>query len=496
MRVLFFFPKTGYYTRALSNPLGLLAIASYLKRLGHDVRIIDCNIRRVRVKKELDSFRPDAVGVSVMSARGVTDAIRISRVAKQGGLPVIWGGQMPSLQPEMALSCEYVDHVCVGEGELVWQDILETLQTGGDLAGIPGIACRASEGGVRMTPCRPFMDLKDAGMLDFTLLEMEKYLQTYLGCKRMVYLYSAKGCPGNCAFCSNTQFHKSTFRRRPTEYVIAELKELTERYGVDGVYFSDELWCLRRDDMLAFCKQLRENDIHIRFGIQMRMGIFNEADYQLLYDCGCRWVFFGIESGNPEMQKRIHKPYNAQKVSETFAALDRIGIISVASMIIGFPDETEAQLKDSVRLMNTVRASLRTVYHFTPLPGTELYNEVISRGLYTPAKTLKEMTRVVETESLGVNLSQVPDKDLKVVRCWYNWRGFTDRSAVKSDKKYEFAMDTILSGLHSISMRGAVSFFVNGFAAFREFVYIFWYSHAYPDVIKKYGLDTDLTQQR
>jgi len=99
------------------------------------------------------------------------------------------------------------------------------------------------------------------------------------------------------------------------------------------------------------------------------------------------------------------------------------------------------------------------------------------------------MSRVIETESLGVNLSQVPDRDLKVIRSWYNWQAFTDRHALKSGKSFEFAFDTVRSGLHSISMRGAVSFFVNGFAAFREFVSTFWYSHAYPSVIKKYELD-------
>ena len=489
MRVLFFFPKTGYYNRALSNPLGLLAIASYLKRLGHAVRIIDCNIRRVHIKKELDVFRPDVVGLSVMSARGVKDAILISRTVKKSGLPVIWGGQMPSLQPEMALSCEYVDHVCVGEGELAWQDILETLKSGGDLSAIPGLASRTPDGGMRMTPCRPFMDLKDAGMLDFSLLEMERYPQPYLGCKKMVYLYSAKGCPGNCAFCSNPFFHKSKFRRRPTQFVLQDLKYLTENYGVDGVYFSDELWCLRKEDMREFCRGIKEYGIRIRFGVQLRIGMFGEEDFRMLYDCGCRWVFFGIESGNAEMQKRIHKHLDFDKVRETFEITDRIGLTSFASMIIGYPDETEAQLRDSVRLMNSVKASMRPVYHFTPLPGTEFYREVVARGIYTPPKTLKEMARVVETESLGVNLSRVPDRDLKVIRSWYNWQAFTDKKALKSGKSFEFAFDTVRSGLHSISMRGAASFFVNGFSAFKEFVSTFWYAHAYPGIIRKYALN-------
>lgn len=491
MKALFFFPKTGYYNRALSNPLGLLAIGSYLKGLGHEVRIADRNIRRVSVKKELKSFRPDVVGVSVMSARGIKDAVRISKTAKKCGKTVIWGGQMPSLEPELALSCPYTDYICIGEGELIWRDILEALANGTHLIGIPGLASRKPGGGIAMTPCRPFADLKDFGTLDFSLLEMEKYMQPYLGCKKMVYSYSAKGCPGNCAFCTNTSYHKSTYRTRPTEFVIRELKELTECYGADGVYFSDELWCMRREELHAFCKAIKENGIRVHFGVQLRVGMFGEEDLRLLYESGCRWVIYGIESGNPEMQKRIHKNLSFKKVCETFEMTNRIGLISIGSVIIGYPGETEEQLKDSVQLMNTAKASLWPVYHFTPLPGTELYNEVIASGAYTPPKTLSEMAKTVETEKLSVNLSKIPDRDLKVVRCWYNWKALTKKNAPNAGNKFAFAADTIRSGLHSISMRGIFSFLLNGFAAFGEVIYTFWYSHAYPKIIKKYGLNAE-----
>ena len=491
MKALFFFPATGYYNRAISNPLGLLAIASYLKQHGHKVKIVDRNIEKVNLGKVISLFQPDVVGISVMSARGLKDSVRISRIAKTYDIPVIWGGQMPSMQPEMALSCEYVDCVSYGEGELTWLDILDSIEQGKKISNIPGLIFRSFEGGLRYTAERPFADLKDVATLDFSLIKTEKYLQNYLGCKRMIYLYSAKGCPGHCAFCSNTHFHKSTFRERPMEFVINEIKELVSHYNVDGIYFSDELWCMKRDYLVKFCRAIKQNDLHVHWGIQLRIGMFKEEDFQLLYDCGCRWVFFGIESGNLEMQKRIHKHLNFDKVRETFEMTDRIGLTTVASMIIGYPDETEEQVKDTVRMMNSIKASMIPVFHFTPLPGTEFYDEVVKSGAYQPPKTMKEMSKIVETESLGQNLSKVPDRDLKVIRCWYNWKAFSDKQAIKSDKKFEFAIDTIRSGLHAISMKGPISFLVDGMAAIKEFTYTFWFSHAYPDIIKKYELNVE-----
>ena len=129
------------------------------------------------------------------------------------------------------------------------------------------------------------------------------------------------------------------------------------------------------------------------------------------------------------------------------------------------------------------------MFHFTPLPGTELYNKVVADGSYHPPKHLKDMGKVVATEHIGQNLSAVPDVDLKVIRSWYMWKSFSNKGALQEHGAFEFAKETIINGLHSISLKGPVSFFIDGFKALNEFLYVLWYSHAYPKLIKKYGLD-------
>ena len=490
MKALFFFPSTGYYNRSLSNPLGLLAIGSYLKEHGHEVKIADRNIGRVNIAKLLKTFSPDVVGVSIMSSRGLEDAEKISKAVKKAGFTVVWGGQVPSMQTDTALGCPYVDFVSVGEGEITWLEMLEALEQGKDLRGVAGLAYREN-GKTVYTAARPFADLSTLSALDFSLIDTPRYLQTYLGCKKMIYLYSAKGCPFHCAFCTNTVFHKSTYRKRPTQQVIGEIKELVTKYGVDGIFFSDEIWVLKREDMLEFCTALRESGVELHWGVELRVGIMNDEDFRVMFDAGCRWITFGIESGNKEILKRIHKNIDYDRIAPTIAAVNAAGITSVTFFIIGYPGETEDQLRDTVRLINTIHASLIPVYHFTPLPGTEIYDEVVRQGVYKPPKSLRALSRVVATESLGQNLSQAPDRDLKVIRCWYNWKAFTGKNAIRSGKSFEFAKDTVLSGLHAISQKGALSFFADGFLAMREFLYNVWYAHAYPSVIKKYGLNTE-----
>lgn len=488
MKVLFINPSVGYYTRALSNPLGLLSIATHVKNNGHEVKLEDRCVNKLNINKLLDSYKPDIIGVSLMSSRGLIDAEKISKAARVRGIPVVWGGQMPSLQMEQVLDLDLVDYISYGEGEETWLEMMNALESGRPFSEIQGLAYKEN-GKVIVTPCRKFADLRDMPVSDYTLIDPPKYMQTYLGCKKMMYIYSAKGCPCRCAFCSNMNFHKSTYRKRPNEYVLEEIRYLIENHGADGFFFSDELWVVKRDDLVDFCEKVHESGLKFQWGIELRIGMFGEEEYQMLYDAGCRWIFFGIETGSKEMQKIVHKNIDYNKIAPTFEILNRIGITTIGSFIIGFPNETVEQLRDTVKLLNTVKANLTPVFHFTPIPGTELYDQVVANGTYKAPKTLKAMSKVVATESLGVNLSAVPSVDLRVIRSWYLWKSFSNKGALQEHGAFEFAKETILNGLHSISLKGPINFFIDGFKALYEFLYIFWYSHAYPKIIKKYDLD-------
>lgn len=488
MNVLLINPSTGYYTRALSNPLGLLSIGSHLRRIGHTVKLFDRCVDQTKLNKVIDEFKPDMVGVSVMSSRGLKDAIKISKQLKSMGIFVAWGGQMPSMQPELALDNDFVDCVMIGEGEFTFEELIEAVEGKRTLDSVDGIAYMRNGKMVR-TKWRDFADLRDMPITDWSLIDVEKYLQPYLGCEKMMYIYSSKGCPCRCSFCSNACFHKSTHRNRPNEYVIEEIKYLVDNFGMDGVYFSDELWCLKREDMVDFCQRVHDNNLDFHWGVQLRIGMFDRKDFELMYEAGCRWIFFGVESGSKEMLHKIHKNIDFDKILPTLNACKEIGITTVSSFIIGYPGETEEQLKDTVKLLNQLPANLTPVFHFTPLPGTELYDDVVASGQYKAASSLKELTKVIATESIGKNLSNVPTKDLRVIRSWYHWKSFTNKDAIESDKPFEFAIQTILSGLKSISQKGVLSFFHDGFKAFYEFMYVLWFSHAYPSIVKKYGLN-------
>lgn len=488
MKILLIFPSVGYYYRAMANPLGLLSIGTYLKRNGHDIKIYDRCVDKAKIDEVLNDFSPDIVGVSILSSRGLKDAIKVSKhIKKKTGKTIVWGGQLPSMQIDLVLENDYVDIVSYNEGEETWKELAYCYENNKPIYDIQGIAYK-KDGNAVVNPCRPFADLKDMPILDWSLIDVPKYMQNYLGCSKMMYLYSSKGCPCRCAFCSNVNFHKSTHRKRPNEYVIEEVKYLIDNYGLDGAYFMDELWCLKKSDMQDFCQRVHDNNLDFHWGVELRIGMFNEADFQTMYDAGCRWITFGVESGSPEMSERIHKNIKLEEIKPTIDILKKIGITGVCSYIIGFPDETVEQVKDTVKMINSVDANITLVHHFTPLPATELYDKMVAQKRFIGAESLEDLAKVIATESVGANLSAVPTLDLRVIRCWYHWKGFANKQGFFSGKSFRFAKETILNGLRSISLKGPISFLVNGFSAFFEFIYIFWYSHAYINIKRKYDL--------
>lgn len=487
MRVLFVNPAMERYTRQVAMPLGLLSIATYLQANGHTVKILDHTIRFTDFGKELASFRPDAVGVSVLSMKSFTDAERVSLSAKRFGAVVIWGGMFASLDPEFVFKNIDIDCISVSEGEATWLDVVETMASGGDLHTVPGL-CYAENGKVIHTPARPFIDLSLLPPLDFTLIDVEPYLGTMYGCKKTALLYMAKGCIGNCSFCFNKTFHRQCYRMRPVETFLQEVKYLIEHHGVDCIYFADELWCRNRGEMRYQCDAFRRSGLDFKWGVQTRVGIFEREDFQYMKDSGCLWIDFGIETGSREMMKRIHKGIPYDKIAQTFRDCAEVGIITLANFIIGFPDETEEQLRETVQMANTIEATQKTFFFYMPGPGSPLYEELVRAGRYHPPKDFKAYTKVKFFYSPKPNFSKVPTRELKAIRAYFLWKGFSRKFFSEDARTYDIAKKDVLDVLKQFRGHGFRFAWQLFWISAYEFTDIFLYAHLFPHILRKYGL--------
>ena len=487
MRVLFINPAMRSYVRSPTLPLGLVSIATWLNANGHTAKIVDRSIKRYNISRVIKEFSPDIVGVSVISNKGIDDAVKVSAEVKRHGLKVVWGGTLPSSVPKTVLRSGCVDIVSVGEGEATWLDLLNALSNGSPLESVDGLQF-LRDGEIVATKERSFIDLTTLPPSDWSLVDVPEYFQTYYDRKKVLFLYSSKGCPGSCTFCFNHSFHRSTRRRRSLQAVIEEIRRLVDGYGMDGVYFADELWAVNKDEMYDICSLLKDSGLNIHWGLQSRVGVFDAEDFRKMYEAGCRWIFFGVESGCPEMLKKLKKGIRLQRVDTDFIACGDAGIVSVAAFIIGLPGETRAQIRETVQFALGLHATQWQFSLFMPFPGSEIYNSLVAKKLIVPPSSLRGLGRIRPTEQVFHNFSEATDLELKIIRSFFMWKCFVMKKLSKDIKKYGFAKKMIKDAVKNLWHRGTLHFFASFFNAAHMFLSSFFYAHFFPSVKRKYGL--------
>lgn len=296
LKVLLVIPANLLIAKSGSCPLGVLSIASYLKDKGHIVKIIDRSFRKDDMEKHIKSFSPDVVGVSVISALASRDAIEVSKIVKKHKITVVWGGYIASVLPELCFKEGCVDFIVIGEGEITFSELLDAIEKGKSFYNVDGLAF-VDRIGLHINKEREVADLSSFPCIDWSLLDIKKYVQPYILCNKMLYIYSSKGCPAKCTFCLNSKLHRSSHRTRSPEHVVNDIEYLIKNYSIDGVYFGDEFWHPKNEDRQKFFDLISERKLDFVWGCQTRLGTYNNDDLQQMYDAGCRWILFGIESG-------------------------------------------------------------------------------------------------------------------------------------------------------------------------------------------------------
>jgi len=468
--------------------MGSLALASFLQAKGHTVRIFDHQAQR-GLMKAVREFRPDAAASTITTESVIPDALEMSRALKALGLPVLWGGHMASAIPELAARCGYVDYVGVSEGEYTLLELLEVI--GGKRAPetVLGIAYVDEHGEYHRTADRPFADLADFPPLDFTLIPVKKYFSRVPFANRLFMIITSKGCVFSCTFCFNNEFHRCQRRMYPMEIIFRQIKTLAEDYGVNGFLFSDDLFGADKRYLREFCRGIKDLGLGLHWFVQTAIGILSREDMALMYEAGCRLVAFGLESGSAEMRKSLHKFYDASKIDETFRNCREAGLLTMANFIVGLPDETPEQVRETVRLFFRVNPDTVGLNYYTPIPGTQLSRALEASGELSPPKSLEEYkSQSKGWHRLPQNYSRVPAKDLQVILRFIHWQmvfGKNNRNAETKRGFVKMAISNLVDYLRGGGLRGLVrglwesaSYFCN----------VAWYAHAYPSIRKKYDL--------
>ncbi len=497
MKILLICPYNFDVIHSVSLPLGIMSIGTNLIHHGFDVKIYNSSVTHESIIKVFNEYKPDIVGVSVHSVKHIDGALYVSKKLHKKGVPIVWGGPFCDVaESEVIFNSKCVDIISFCEGEETWVDLVNTIQSNGDLSTVKGIAYLNDKGEIITTPQRDFIDLTKLPPIDYTLVDVKAHSQYLYGCNNLYYLYLAKGCPAKCTFCVNQLLHRNQYRRRDINQFMDEVKLLVTQYGMDGFYFGDEVCFLNSQQLDEVCSAIEESGLDIRWGFQTRIGLMAEKDFQRCYDCGCRWVDFGIESGNKEQLKIMKKAIPYDLIEPTFEICDKIGLISIANFIIGLPGETEEQLMDTINLAKRLKATQRTFVHYCFTPKTEMGKAAVEAGLLKhPIKKIRDYKKVDFFRSRMDNMSQISTKELNVVQSYFLWEAIFKKNYGDVSRHY----DIFAKHIFTLFRRLSFLFFPDAIKCFAEFVYLglrfFCGVYFHPKILKKYGLDNKINNK-
>jgi radical SAM superfamily enzyme YgiQ (UPF0313 family) len=364
--------------------LGVGYLASALRdRFGKsffEFKAIDSGI-----KTAIPEFKPDLVCLtSVTQNYHVVKACAAE--AKSHNLPVIIGGIHISMLPG-TLSSD-MDVGCIGEGEKTIVDLLSLFISKGrflkdDLAQIKGIVYHDAQG-IVTTPKRE--QISDLDQVPFPARDLLKI-------DRHSYMFTSRGCPYNCIFCSSTRFWDK-LRFFSAEYVVREIEELLEGYNVKIISFFDDLFIGNIPRLRKIVEILEGKDFlrRVKFTCSARANLINEEVAALLKRMRVFSVGMGLESGSNETLKYLKgNNISVEDNKRAVALLSKYKIAANASFVIGSPRETREEIVKTYLFVKNNPLRLFDTYVLTPFPGTGVWEYAKGKGLVSDDMDWKKL---------------------------------------------------------------------------------------------------------
>ena len=396
VRDLFAFPVAERSPRGMPQvigfpPLGIMCLSAVIERAGHDCLMFDQANPETPTEVVIDEirrWRPDLVGLSFLSTSTYPYAkILASQIrAVDARVKIAFGGNFATVNHDrVKRHCPEVDFVCRGDGEQLILDLLERIE---DPDTVAGVTWAEGDGRVRCNPERaPERDLdqwpipnREGLPLDF-LEGLPLGVPAVLSHERYTAMQTSRGCASQCTYCDIPAFGRGKMRARSAEHVVAELRQLQED-GYGAVSFADDQFLFWPKRIEAICQGIADHGIGLRWGCEGRVDSKCAELFPLMAASGCKSLAFGVESGSQKVLDRIRKNQTIEQIEQAVNGAKRAGVETVhAFFLIGCPDETPEDIRQTFRLASRLRLDSLGVNRLEVFRGTPMWSEYVERGL-------------------------------------------------------------------------------------------------------------------
>ncbi|MHA1832253.1 MAG: B12-binding domain-containing radical SAM protein [Candidatus Helarchaeota archaeon] len=383
-------------------PLGLLCLAGGIINKNYSVRIID---RSINKNDELLGDA-DLIGISVMGQ--ISEVKKICRkVRKKSVAPIILGGCLPSLDPEFFLKeIPEINYIIRHEGDFAFSKLIDYLNGKRSIEEIENL-CYLDSGKIINNPTKIVENLDLLPMPAFKLANLDAYIEMNKKFLKMTKrnpplifpLEISRSCPYQCKFCTARLILGDKWRTKSPERAILELKELFKIYPPDKynllISYVDNNFISSRKWINSFFELVKSEDLKFKWSCSSRVTDISREVLGKLKDIGLQGILMGGESGSSEGLKNINKKIELTDLEKAVKICNELNINAVLTYMIGFPWESKDLMRKTLESAlnafetNPKRMAIR-LYKFAPQYTTDLWEELVSKGLLDQKKKFFE----------------------------------------------------------------------------------------------------------
>ncbi len=372
-----------------SESLGVEYLSAYLKKHGYEVRVFVepqlfndeyMNIPSLnklfsfhnRLVNNVVNFSPDLIGFSVVTDFYDWACFLASELKKRCDKPIIFGGIHPTLLPEEVLKNEFVDMVCIGEGELALLEVVERLQRGSWPDDVLNIWSKNKNKLIK-NRIRPLVDNLDILPYPDKTAFYEESPHYKIG----YFTMASRGCMYACSYCCHSYLkkiysEKHYYRYRSVENVVGELQNNFIKNKFRVIRFSDDIFPFDKNWLDEFSR-VYPRDVGIPFICYIHPNTTDEETIYLLKKSGCCEVQIGIQTLSENTQKQIlNRHIKVERWEKVISCLKKYKIAITAENIIGIPGQTATEIKELIKFYCKNKVNRIHVFWLRYYPKTEI----------------------------------------------------------------------------------------------------------------------------
>ena len=314
----------------------------------------------------------------------------------------VWGGYFAANQYSSVLKSNAVDYVINGPGDEAFPKLLAAIEKNESVDSISNLIYKRN-GAIVQTPKAVLPDQDLLPQLPYESLNrfypVKKYLgKTFLGNHTAAY-HSSIGCPFTCSFCAVVPLYNARWKGKSATLIYKDIKYLIEQHGADAVEFHDNNFFVSEKRTVEFAKLIRNEKISWwGEGRIDTIDRYSDESLALMREAGCKMIFFGAETSNDELLKKMDKggTQTTAQMKKFAARMKKFDIIPEYSFVLGFPAESqekvEQQIENDIAYIKQIKginpSTEIIIYVYSPVPveGSEMYEMVKKSGFHFPEK--------------------------------------------------------------------------------------------------------------